>query len=320
MKTIRLALVDYPDCLKSAVFGLSEMFHLANRRATDCTFEVHILSGDIAINDPAPHFDIIIIPPNLGSSYAHSPSNDLIDWLTQEHQKGSILCAACAGTFLLAQTGLLDGKDVTTHWALADQFKKQFTNPRLDVDKILINNGNIITAGGLMAWVDLGLEIIAHFASPALMRTVGKTLVVDTSLREQKFYKSFRPNRNHADKAILSIQDKIQNEIATNFTIKGLAAACYLGERTFLRRFKKCCGLTPAQYIQCQRIQKACDLLEETNLSVAEITHQIGYEDISAFRRTFIKITGLTPRDFRNRFGTADTSLNMRKTYDLGDG
>jgi len=299
MPATHIAILNYPDSLQSAVFGLTEMFALANRAQGTELFQVDILKEDL----PEITYSVVIIPPNINSAFTDNPPVPLTDWIKSQKSKGAVLCAACAGCFILAQCGLLDNREATTHWALSKRFERSFPKAKLDSDKILINEGDLITAGGLMAWIDLGLELIAQYASPSLMREVGKTLVIDTGPREQRFYKSFRPVRDHGDLVILKLQDHLQSHYQDNMSLAQMAKFCTLGDRTFLRRFKAACQMTPVQYLQKLRIQKACNFLENTRKSVEEISYQVGYDDITAFRRTFIKITGLTPREFRNRFG-----------------
>lgn len=295
----KIALLNYPDSLQSAVFGLAEMFTLANRNGKSDIFDCDLVTETA----PSTPYTVVIIPPTLGSDYTSTPSPALQEWVRHQKESGAILCAACAGCFILGESLCLDGRRVTTHWALADKFTHRFPKAVLDIDKILINDGDLITAGGLMAWVDLGLELIAQFTSPALMREVGKTLVVDTARREQKFYKRFTPRRDHGDPIILKLQNHLERQISQPFNVQEMADFCALEQRTFLRRFARSCQLTPKLYQQQLRIQKACDLLEATNQTIEQISYTVGYEDISAFRRGFIKLMGLTPRDFRTRFG-----------------
>lgn len=300
-KMIKIAIVNYPDSLQSAVFGLAEMFNLANRNGPTEPFQCDIVTETTFHGS----YQIVILPPNLGSDYTQHASPSLKAWLIDQKEQGAILCAACAGCFILGQSIDLTNRRVTTHWALADKFCAAFPKTNLDIDKILINDGDLITAGGLMAWVDLGLELIAQFSSPTLMRTVGKTMVVDTARREQRFYKRFSPQRDHGDQTILNLQTHLESHYHLPITVSDMADFCGLEARSFLRRFTKCCQLTPKLYQQHLRIQKACDLLEGTPQTIDQISYHVGYEDISAFRRTFVKLMGLTPRDFRNRFGEA---------------
>jgi len=226
----------------------------------------------------------------------------LLNWLRQQHKLGSILSSACAGAFILAATGLLDQREVTTHWGLVNDFNERYPKVKLNANKILHNDADIITAAGMMSWLDLGLELIAQFSSQAVMRQLGKILVVDTGQREQRFYQQFTPCLNHTDSAILSAQQTIQRDHASPLVISELASSCNLSERTFLRRFSKATGLKPSDYIQRLRIQKACDLLESSQKTVDLIASEIGYEDSNTCRRNFQRIMGLSPRAFQQRF------------------
>jgi len=179
---------------------------------------------------------------------------------------------------------------------------KQFPKVQVNSEKILINDGDIITAGGLMSWIDLGLELVAQFTQPAIMRQLGKYLIVDTGPREQSYYQNFNPILDHGDKTILNIQHFIRANFQQALMVAKLAQQCHMTERTFLRHFVTATGFKPNEYIQRLRIQKACDLLETTNLTFEAISLEVGYEDTSACRKAFVKITGLTPKDFKRRF------------------
>lgn len=213
-----------------------------------------------------------------------------------------MLSSACAGVFILAATNLIDSREVTTHWALAETFSQAFPSIALDSNKILINHGDIVTAGGMMSWLDLGFELIAKYASPGVVRQLGKTLVIDTAQRAQSYYQQFHPSFSHGDYAIVSIQQIMHQRYAEPLSIKQLAKQANLTERTMQRRFLKATGYNPNQYLQRLRIQSACDLLESTQHSFDSISHQVGYEDTSACRKVFINVIGLTPREFRKRF------------------
>lgn len=305
-KPICIGILNYPGCLQSAVFGLSELFELANRigqqEDANIQFETCIIQS---IDNQLPHYQVLVIPPSLDEQAYQAPPADLCDWIVSAHQAGTIICSACAGAFILAATGLLDAREVTTHWGLADKLSTRFPNLVLNSERILVNDGDIITAGGIMSWVDLGLELVAQFSHPSIMRQLGKSMVVDTGEREQRFYRRFIPKRGHGDQAVLQIQQYIQINFHQAVSVAKLSEMSFLTERTFLRRFVKATGLKPIEYLQRTRIQKACDLIESSAESIESIASQVGYEDISAFRKVFIRITGLTPRDFRRRFTRA---------------
>ena len=310
---ISIAIVQYPNSLRSAVYGLEELFAMANHaskeQGIDVTFKAEVIPFDMhSLHDKA-HPDnkaagyaVVILPPSqLGDDYL-MPPQALIEWLGKQHQQGSILASACAGAFILAKTGLLADKQVTTHWGLAQTFHQQFPELQLATDKILVNQGDVITAGGMMSWLDLGLEVVSLLGSPALMRLVGKMLVVDTGSREQRYYQQFTPSYQHGDNAIVALQHELNNRYSQPMTIASLASRANLTERTLLRRFVKATGFKPTQYLQRLRVQKACELLEATIEPFESIAYQVGYEDAGACRKVFIKVMGLSPSEFRKRF------------------
>lgn len=305
---MKIAIIDYPDSQKSTIYGLQDMFILADRICKEqdhpTQFEVTTLNLEEVLeqSDIRTIYTAVILPPSLEQGYYLAPEQSLLDWLLNQYHAGGILCSVCAGTFILAATGLLKEREATTHWGLAELFSQTFADVKLNPDKILVNEGDIITSGGMMSWIDLGLELVAQFSTPSIMRQLGKVLVVDTGQRKQQYYRQFNPDFQHGDPGILQAQKIIQREYGTSISIKELARKCNLSERTFLRRFIKVTGKSPLQYIQNIRIQKACDLLENTTDTFEMIVRRIGYEDISACRKTFVKIMGLTPVEFRKRF------------------
>jgi len=302
----RIALLAYPKSLQSAIYGLDEMFVMANlvcdEQALDYTFHCDKLTCSDLKTKSDSLFDVVIIPPSHDGDFYLHPSKDVINWLNRQHANGAIIASACAGTFILAASQLLTGKRATTHWGLANSFKAMYPDIELTIDKILVNDIDIITAGGMMSWLDLGLEIIAQSSQISVMRQLGKRLVVDTGAREQSFYQQFTPILNHGDRLILSVQQSLQTNFHQSISISDLAKNNHISERTFLRRFTKATHLKPSQYLQKLRIQRACELLESSQHSFEYIAYQISYEDVSACRKTFSRIMGLTPSAFRQRF------------------
>ena len=298
--SVSIVIITYSGCMYSAVHGLEEMFLLANDISAKNNIQERFVIETCAVDNirgkqhedmsnPTEFFQVVIIPPNIKGHYYLNPDKKLIDWIKRHHAHGSIISSICAGAFILAATGLIKQREVTTHWKLAQVFYKTYPDYKLDIDKILINDGDIITAGGLMSWIDLGLEITSQFTNSSIMRELGKLLVIDTGLREQRYYKKFLPRYDHTDKKIRGIQHYIQANYESSIEVKTLAEQCFLTERTFLRHFVKAVGLKPIQYIQRIRIQKACELLEASSQTIDSIALKVGYEDVSAFRRIFLK-------------------------------
>ncbi len=306
-KKIKIAILRYSGSLKSAVFGLDEMFYLANQLcislSSETRFEVNILSSDrLNEND---FYNIVIIPPSIQPEFYLRENPNVSNWLIAQHQQGAVLSSACAGIFVLAATGLLSNRTVTTHWGLAESFSKRYPDVNLDVEKLISNDSDIVTAAGLMAWMDLGLDFVARYSHVKIMRQLGKQLIIDTGSREQKFYKGFVVKRDHGDDTILKLQDILKKGYQRAISVTDMANLSDMSERTLLRRFVKATGFKPNEYLQRLRVQKACHLLENGDESFDKIAKQVGYEDISACRKIFFKIMGLTPKEFKMRFVAA---------------
>ena len=165
------------------------------------------------------------------------------------------------GLFVLGEAGLLDGRTATTHWTHSEIFAQRFKNVQVDIDKLIINDGDVITAGGMMAWVDLGLNLIERFISPAIMVATARYFLADAAGREQRFYSSFAPRMHHGDGAIVKIQRWLQIHQVENLTVRAMASRARLSERTFLRRFQSATGLPPTEYVQHLRVDKARERL-----------------------------------------------------------
>ncbi len=309
-KSVKVEIIDYPGSLQSAVFGVKEFLQMANSLDSESEtvqFKVEIKPyGDLSVSSANSNeeskADIILLPPNLDGSYYLERDDRLTDYLIDSHQKGAILCSACAGVFILAQTGLLEGRTVTTHWQAQQLFSELHTGIEVDIDKILIDDDDIITAGGLMSWMDLALFILTKYTTPTNTRNLGKYLVLDTGLREQRYYQSFVPNFAHGIDKIVSVQRFIQKNHHLPLTLDQLAEEAFMTRRTFIRQFTKATTLTPINYIQHVRVQSACELLESSHKPVEQISYLVGYEDVNSFRKVFMKIIGLTPSRFRSRF------------------
>ncbi|WP_444892973.1 GlxA family transcriptional regulator [Microbulbifer sp. TRSA001] len=312
-QTIHIAILMIPGAAQSATYGLIDLFQTANHICQESSpepkalFEVSrwlINDGKVipekkgAAKDP----NIVIVPPVLEGQEYMEPPTDVSTWLLKRHKEGAVTCSACAGAFMLADAGLLDGRQATTHWRLADAFKQKFPDIELNIDSILIADPDVVTAGGVMSWIDLGLHLVGRYMPPHIVMELGRFLLVDTGTRYQSYYRSFLPPVDHGDKAILKVQQQIHRDYQQPISVAEMAHLANLGERTFLRRFQKVTGYRPAQYLQQQRLQKARELLETGTLQVEQIAWQVGYEDVSAFRKMFHKQTGLSPREYRQRF------------------
>lgn len=312
MPVIKISLLDYPGAQQSALGGLNDLLTVADDLARRRQGQQHafyeistlrFLRGDAAVLPEAS--DIVILPPCLGDSPTREGLEPLLTWLKTVHARGATLASVCAGAFLLGEAGLLNGRPITTHWVLAHELATRFPEANVDADQLLIDDGNLITAGGLMAWTDLGLLIVERLLGAPAMIETARFLLVDPPGRQQRFYSSFLPRRDHGDEAILRAQAFLDKHAAGPLTVPEMAAAAKLEERTFLRRFRAATGLRPIEYCQHLRIAKAREMLETSRRPVEQVGWDVGYADPASFRKLFLKLTGLTPTDYRQRFGAA---------------
>jgi transcriptional regulator GlxA family with amidase domain len=301
-KNITFAILNYPGAMQSAVWGWQEMVALANRLLKT---EGAVPISCLVLNDdeplPSEQLDWVMVPPCMEES-APRVSEEVLNWLNAQSEKGALMSSACAGAFVLAESGLLKDRHATTHWALADAFRQQYPEVELVEEKILVDEGNVITAGGLMSWVDLGLSVIARFTNHDLVTVLGKQLVVDSAPRQQKYYQRFYPILDHGDHAILDAQNFLSSNLQQSIKLAQLCAHVKLTERTFQRRFSSATGYSPQQYLNQLRVQVIADALENTTKPFESIALSYGYQDASACRKLFKKIVGLSPKAYRQRF------------------
>jgi len=318
---IEIGLVIYEKAQMAAVLGLTDLLTVASEIAakrqdtTDLPLQVSHWEISGAKQQPICTFSsspdssgklaAVIIPPTLEAPIKPQAAAPWLEWLKKQHSTGVILSSVCAGAFLLGETGLLAKRKATTHWGYVAQFENRFPDVDLDVDRIIIEDGDIVTAGGAMAWTDLGLRMVDRFLGSQVMNETARMLLIDPSRREQCYYSAFSPNLTHGDAAILKVQHWLQKTEAQDIDLSTLANCAQLEERTFLRRFHKATGMTSTEYCQRLRIGSAKDFLQFSLSAVEQIAWKVGYSDVSAFRKIFKRIVGLTPSEYRRRFNTS---------------
>lgn len=302
-----MAIMAYAGVQESAVLGLADLLDVANvisAGGSGANVRVDVLRPDDLANARR-GYDAVILPPNR--SGARGADDRVVhSWLQEQHGAGTLIASVCAGVFWLGHAGLLNNRPVTTHWGLEKEFRETFPKVDLQPEHLLIDDNDIVTAGGMMAWVDLGLFFVEHWQGPQVLTSTARHLLVDPGKREQRNYRSFRPNLGHGDETILRLQLWMESHVSENLSGEVLEARAKLSGRTFLRRFKAATGLSPNAYVQALRVEKARGLLERTREPVSAVGWAVGYQDVSAFGRVFRSITGLTAVKYRNRFSVLD--------------
>lgn len=321
-KTQNIGIVIYQNCTASMVAGFWDIISLANQLyqqesdeplfrlelVSETATPIHSFSG----LSFTPHktitskndYDIIYIPGFVGDcDEILQLEKNTIGWLSGMASSGKvILTAACNGNFLLAQSGALDNKKATTHWSLIHKFASDYKNISVEPEKIIVDNGNIISAAGVTAYFNLALHIIQRFAGADISLSCAKIFLVDAGRKIQTPYRVFQFSKTHGDELITKAQDWLEDNYKEKNSAGELAELFKIGKKTFFRRFKKATGETPQAYLQKLRIETAKRLLESEDMTFNEVTWQVGYNDASSFHKAFKLETGLTPMDYRNKF------------------
>ncbi len=319
-----ITLLAEENCLASSIVGLMDAFSVANlwwffmkNDGGPPLFQTEIVTMDglpvtaqggivlkpVKAMQAVGATDMILLPSFLPPFDLKTPRFQAIcEWIRQQHGSGKNIASTCAGTFLLAETGLLDHRIATTNWQFAGIFKQLYPKVNLQIDQILTECDGLYCTGAATAFMNLCLHLIEKHGSTDLASRCAKSLLVDTDRQSQAPYIIYDFWKNHSDQQILKAQQWMEEKYTDDFPMDQVAASIGMSPRHFKRRFKTATGETPIAYLQRLRIENAKRLLERTRETVNEITWKVGYEDINSFRRLFIKHTGMSPKDYRSKF------------------
>jgi transcriptional regulator GlxA family with amidase domain len=246
--------------------------------------------------------DLIIIASATYIDEILQKSPDLVPWLRQQYNQGAHVASICTGVFLLAETGLLDGKSATLHWGFAEKFRQKYPRVNLKQDKMFIDQGRLYCSAGVNAGMDLSLYLVEKLCGRQTAVQSAKTMILDMGREMQTPYISFLLPKDHGDPLVVKAQEWIEQHHTQSIDYDHLAEKFRVSRRSLERRFKQATGVTPLGYLQQLRVETAKSLLEDGSQTFNEITYQVGYEDIPFFRKVFIKLTGLRPKEYQQRF------------------
>ena len=247
--------------------------------------------------------DLIIIPAVHGNMQQIMADNELmLDWIVKQYKGGAAVAALCIGAFVLAGTGLLDGKTCATHWEFAGRFRQMFPSVNLIDDRIITDENNIYTSGGAYSWLNLILYLVEKFAGREIAIRCSKGFEIDTERGGQSPFIIFRPQKSHQDMAVRKAQEYIEANIHTQITVGELASILALGRRNLQRRFKNATANTVKEYMQRVKIEAVKKNLESTQGGVYEAMAEVGYSDPKTFRTVFKRLTGLSPLQYRSKY------------------
>lgn len=248
--------------------------------------------------------DLIVIPALYGNiDEALELNQKAIPWIKEHHNRGTEIASLCIGAFLLAETGLADGKKCSTHWAYYNQFRDRFPNVEIVDGAIITDEGNLYSSGGANSIWNLLLYLLEKYTDRNIAILAAKYFAIDIDRDNQGAFTIFTGQKDHKDPEILEAQQYIEAHYADKIKIDELADKVSISRRSFERRFKHATNNTIVEYMQRVRIEAAKRSFEASRKNVSEVMYDVGYTDTKAFRDVFKKITGLTPIEYRNKYG-----------------
>lgn len=247
--------------------------------------------------------DLVIIP-SLAHDYDNILNNNtaLITWIREQYQNGAEIASICTGAFLLAATGILEGKSCSTHWNAEAGFRRLFPNIQLHIDKLLTVEKGIYTNGGAYSFLNLILFLVEKHFDRDTAIVCSKIFQIDIQRDSQSPFHIFQKQKNHGDEVISKAQTFIEENLEEKISFEALASQLAISRRNFDRRFSKATGNTPVEYLQRVKIEVAKSILEKGRKSIFEVMHDVGYSDDKAFREVFKRITGLSPLEYKAKF------------------
>lgn len=323
-----VSLVALPDAVVSTLFGIFDVMNAfalmggsSARLGTRAPFQIEIvgettgamgLASGVAIDvqreiDTIESTDIVIVPSILlgPGGWEKKRYPRLVEWLRRMHGRGAVLCSACSGIFLLAETGLFDGRDVTVHFSYARALTAAYPTIPVHPERVLVISGlheDLVSSGASTTWHDLVLYLIARYAGSTSAQEVARLFALQWHEDGLMPYIVFEGKTDHGDGEIRSAQQWLSEHFPVANPVEEMIRRSKLAERTFKRRFASATGLAPLAYVQRLRIEAAKRRLERTEDPIDEISWRVGYEDASFFRRLFKRTTGLAPGAYRKRF------------------
>jgi transcriptional regulator GlxA family with amidase domain len=335
---IHVSLVVFPECDPSIIYGVFDTLWAAGKLWNVCKglppgralFEPRLVSAEpgplqlvtgVSIIPQDTIADVartdVVFVPNVMVDTPHSLRSldrRLLDWIVRMHDKGAHLYAACGGSLVLAEAGLLDGHQATTHWSYVPLFRREFPNVTLHEDRILVQCGeghSMVCSGGASSWQDLALLLVSKYGGTEEAIRMSKVFLYQWHRDGQLPYASMIQNVDHGDAVIVRCQTWIAQNYERPDIVAELVSQSGLPKRTFDRRFRVATGYSPLAYIQALRIEEAKQTLETTAVPVEAVGREVGYEDAASFRRLFRRLAGMPPGDYRRKFrmpGFADRS------------
>jgi len=320
MKHLTIVVPDGQNNL-SSIIGAYKIFTRANEYRLKSgraeLFKIQLAGNSKEVNyyeglfSVKPHTNItaidktdLIIIPSLNHNYEEAVKENklMIDWIEQQYKTGAEVASICTGAFMLASSGLLDGKSCSTHWAAADNFRKKFPKVNLQTDQLITDENGIYTNGGAYSFLNLMIYLIEKYYDRQTAILCSKVFQIEIDRQSQSAFTIFTGQKKHDDEMVKKAQAYIEDKLDEKISVEHLSSRFSVGRRNFDRRFIKATGNTPVEYAQRVKIESAKKTFETSRKTVNEVMYAVGYSDVKAFREVFRKITGMSPLAYRARY------------------
>ncbi len=285
--------------------GKKEVFKIQMAGISD---EVQFYEGLFTVRPHLPVSAIaktnLIIIPSLNHNYndAVRGNKPLVDWITDQYRKGAEVATICTGAFLLASSGLLDGKNCSTHWAAADNFRRMFPKVRLQADQLITDENGIYTNGGAYSFLNLIVYLVEKYYDRQTAIFCAKVFQIEMDRKNQSAFIIFKGQKLHGDELVKEAQSYIESNPQKKISASSLSSLLAVSRRTFDRRFIRATGNTPVEYSQRVKIESAKKELETSRKTINEVMYEVGYSDSKAFREVFRKYTGMSPLEYKGKY------------------
>lgn len=297
------------------LFSAVNQFMVAAGKSPLFTIELVGIKKEVKINDglftisisqlveDVDKTDLVIIPALFGDMKSAIEANEkLIPWIKEQYNKGASVASLCVGAFLLASTGLLNGKKCSTHWGFQNQFKSMFPMVEVVDGNVVTVEDRLYSSGGAMSYWNLLLYLVEKYADRQTAILASKYFAIDIDRQSQSAFAIFQGQKNHSDDAVLKAQDFIDKNVHEKITIDQLASLVSIGRRSFERRFKLATNNSVLEYINRVKIETAKRNFEISRKNINEVMYEVGFTDAKSFRLLFKKTTGLAPIEYRSKY------------------
>ncbi|MEO5684929.1 MAG: helix-turn-helix domain-containing protein [Chitinophagaceae bacterium] len=270
------------------------------------TDKEEFVKGLVAVRTDAHITDIekanLVIIPSAAPVKNSNDDTVMLDWIRKQYKEGAEVASMCSGAFILAATGILDGRNCSTHWSLTDSFRQAYPSVNLFTDKLITDEKGVYTNGGAYSFLNLVIYLVEKYYDRQTAIYCSKIFQIELDRNSQSAFSIFTGQKQHGDEMVQKAQHFIETNIDEKISIEKMSSKFAIGRRNFDRRFIKATGNTPLEYAQRVRIESAKKAFESTRKTVNEVMYEVGYSDVKAFREVFRKITGISPLAYKSKY------------------